>query len=492
MALLFHCLIANAQTLPTWTYTTSDVNLLYSSDFNPQNGHYMMQYGRSGNVNCQDYAVYSLLLDSTGTAIYENTTDTSSNCIGEWPNMCRIITSPNSEVFVNSYSKNTNYDSAITTHYNQSGQVIWSGYTSFSPYVVTNLNDGYCYSFSQDHAVAKTDTFFNQIWSVPIPNQNCNLSNLTSSISGHFILLGMNEFVTNNEVITRFIAVDSSGAYRFNVSYNVDVNQYEYLEKTWYTSTHQLIATSFDSNPLKKLFCLDTMGVLQWQITLPYFSANNEMAYDSVHQVIYSLNTVASDTSILYKISCTSGSIIDSLVLPHISVGKIITDRNGHIIIASYYSADPNNVHRVQRLTYNYFLDWTGVIPRVPPNQYGGIYDVRVSTDGAIWISYDFNQNVRISKFDTPDPSSTTDLANDTYFIQALPNPASNGVCIQRNDAIKKSSTVVIRSVSGQLVQEIAVAANQSSVKIDTENLASGIYFIQWSDAQPIKLVVAH
>ncbi len=72
----------------------------------------------------------------------------------------------------------------------------------------------------------------------------------------------------------------------------------------------------------------------------------------------------------------------------------------------------------------------------------------------------------------------------DNASIQMYPNPAENEATL--STSLKENTVITITDMNGKLIQEISVNANTSSVKINTEQFAGGIYFVTGTNSNEI------
>ena len=63
------------------------------------------------------------------------------------------------------------------------------------------------------------------------------------------------------------------------------------------------------------------------------------------------------------------------------------------------------------------------------------------------------------------------------------PNPGYETIYIQFNQK-NPNGCIEVRSVSGQLVQQVPIQASQSSYEISVNHLNSGLYFVTWNNGE--------
>ncbi len=92
-----------------------------------------------------------------------------------------------------------------------------------------------------------------------------------------------------------------------------------------------------------------------------------------------------------------------------------------------------------------------------------------------------------------PGTNSITDTPTETFISTITPNPASDYFYVNFNNSVLKGSINIYDAI-GKLVMTQSVASGSASMKIQVENLKSGIYFVRLENSgtasAPVKLVV--
>ena len=71
--------------------------------------------------------------------------------------------------------------------------------------------------------------------------------------------------------------------------------------------------------------------------------------------------------------------------------------------------------------------------------------------------------------------------SGDAFTITVYPNPVRHSVSLSVNGEISGKASVVVTDMAGRVVKA-ARPMTGDSIYIDMENLASGMYFIKYSD----------
>ncbi|MGB0886832.1 MAG: T9SS type A sorting domain-containing protein [Vicingaceae bacterium] len=118
-----------------------------------------------------------------------------------------------------------------------------------------------------------------------------------------------------------------------------------------------------------------------------------------------------------------------------------------------------------------------------------GIMGIKIGPNGKIWyVDYDANTVNRIDG-----ATVGIDTKTITNEVSVYPNPTNNKFVVNLKGALLQETTVSVYNVTGKLVYNQKITANQLS--INTENWANGIYQIRIENAtQSIseKMVVQH
>ncbi len=496
LLLILVCAAKNlvAQNPPVWIYTIADGYYSYeSADINLRTGDVFVQFNVSEIVPCNSNHASSVLISNSGNLIWENVFDTTNGCQMEFAGTCKMITSPTSSYYSASPYYYTGPDSAYTLIYNQAGQLLASYYAGYSIQLIENMNDGFCYqgNFSR-RMVHKIDSLGNQIWNYTLPDSN-NLFSLSSNITTQRILataVDYTQSATDKQI--HFFGFDTAGFLHFNSSINLVPNSNEIIKSTWFTNDRKIIGVLDVPSSTSRFFSVDTAANLNIPVIdlqIPYFA---NPVYDSVHNLLHYFKSTGSGTGKLYSLDCSTGIIQDSVFLDTVGVlSKITVDQAGNVILASYYINSSTNSFYVKRFTHNYYLDWKGVIP-VPPANAMALYEVKTDTSSNIFLFYKYNSLEHIAKFSPPLVSGINEPNPYKNQLQLVPNPASSEVTIRRKETSDLPSTLLIRDVSGKLVQQLNIPAHQTSYTFSTNDIPSGVYFVAWGTGVASKLVVIH
>jgi hypothetical protein len=81
-------------------------------------------------------------------------------------------------------------------------------------------------------------------------------------------------------------------------------------------------------------------------------------------------------------------------------------------------------------------------------------------------------------------PAVITDVVEkeNLLYFHLVPNPANDNVTVMLQNPSGKSLTASLFDYSGRLVKEMNVAANQSKINIDLDDMSNGIYFVKISN----------
>jgi hypothetical protein len=81
-------------------------------------------------------------------------------------------------------------------------------------------------------------------------------------------------------------------------------------------------------------------------------------------------------------------------------------------------------------------------------------------------------------------PAVITDVVEkeNLLYFHLVPNPANDNVTVMLQNPSGKSLTASVFDYSGRLVKEMNVAANQSKININLDDMSNGIYFVKISN----------
>jgi len=139
-----------------------------------------------------------------------------------------------------------------------------------------------------------------------------------------------------------------------------------------------------------------------------------------------------------------------------------------------------------------------------PCNGPGTLYTLKTECSGVCNSSFNIAPKVTSHnhseiiippKEDKSQPDSLTQDSQMSMNISIIPNPADNYVDIIFSDLEELSSEIGIFSTSGQLVHKGKKESQAKSVRIDTQELIDGLYFIRIQDgneSQTHKLIITH
>ncbi len=483
-----------AQNSPVWIYTIADSYYSYeSADINLRTGDVFVQFNVGEVVPCFSNHASSVLINNTGSLVWENVFDTTNGCVREIATTCSAITSPTSTHYVASPYYFTGPDSAYSLVYNQAGQTIASDYVGFSYHYVENMDDGFCYHASViERLVFKTDSLGNQIWNYTLPDSN-DLHSLYPNIVAQRLLattLDYSQSPTDKKL--HFFGFDTSGFLHFNSSINLVPNSNETINGIWFTNDRKIVGVISLPSSSIRFFSVDTAANLNIPIVDLQVPSYHRPVYDSVHNLLHYFKSTGSGTGRLYSLDCSTGIIQDSIFLDTVSGNpKLAIDQAGNLILASYYINSNTNSFYVKRFTHNYYLDWKGVIP-VPPASTSALHDVKTDTSNNIYLFYQHDTLEHIAKFSPPLVSGINEPNPYKNQLQLVPNPASSEVTIRRKETSDLPSTLLIRDVSGKLIQQLNIPAHQTSYTFSTNDIPAGVYFVAWGTGVASKLVVIH
>jgi hypothetical protein len=71
---------------------------------------------------------------------------------------------------------------------------------------------------------------------------------------------------------------------------------------------------------------------------------------------------------------------------------------------------------------------------------------------------------------------------NQLVYFHLVPNPAQESVTVMLQNPSGKSLLAAVYDYSGRLVREVSIAANQSKINIDINDLSKGIYTVKISN----------
>ncbi len=116
--------------------------------------------------------------------------------------------------------------------------------------------------------------------------------------------------------------------------------------------------------------------------------------------------------------------------------------------------------------------------PYIQPNKSYTVYVKCNCSDNGIktssgWASIDYT---------TPPPLSINNNSYQKTSIETYPNPVKNSLVIKLNGNAKGKATATITDVKGAVVRNISI--DNATTNVDVAGLASGVYILQYSDAE--------
>jgi hypothetical protein len=479
------------QNLPDWIYTAPADYSYTSSDINTRNGHLFVQYSVTEIFPCNSNHATSVLIDDLGNLVWENVFDTTNGCQMEFSRECRIITSPTTSYYTASPYYLWNPDSVYTIMYNHVGLAMSSNYVGFNFHAVENMNDGYCYQANSKRLVFKADSLGNVIWQYNLPDSN-NFSRLYCSPYTQRVLVTTVDYSqSTTDYNVCFIGFDTSGFVHFNNSINLVQNANEVPEHIWFTNDRKIIGLLSAPSSTLHFFSLDTAANLNFPMIDIQTPISIKPVYDSIHNLLHFFKPLGAGTGKIYSLDCSTGIIQDSLFLDSIIIPELAVDHAGNLLVASRYAQNNSYAFYVKRFTYNYYLDWTGVVTSPYANA-STCYDVKTDTSNGVFLFYKYNTLAHVAKFTPPLVSSLSEHTSERESLSIYPNPSISEVSIRKKKASTSASQLIIRTVSGQIVKEISIPLFQTSYTFDTTDFPAGVYFVEWGNGNASKLIVIH
>ncbi len=481
-----------AQSLPDWIYTAPTYYSYSNADINLRNNHLFVQYDVTEIFPCNSSHASSVLLDDLGNVVWENVFDTTNACLIELTKTSKVIYSPSSFYYATNNYIFTGPDSSFTLIYNTTGQQLAENYVGFSTHSFGTMDDGFCYQGNYIDSIFKTDSLGNLIWQYSLPNSNNFHYLYPNKFTQRLIVTAIDYSQSSSDYYLRFIGLDTAGIVRFNNSINLIPNSNETVKSIWFTNDRKIYGVLSVPSTSLRFFSLDTAGSLNLPIIDLQVPNYIKPVYDSIHNLLHFFKPLGAATGKVYSLDCTTGIIKDSLFLDSIASGAgFNVDHLGNLIVASPYFQNSTYAFYVQRYTYNYYLDWTGVIA-LPYLNTVSFYDVKADTSNTIFLFYEYNNIEHIAKFSPPLVSGINEPNPYKNQLQLMPNPTSSEVTIRRKETSDLPSTLLIRDVSGKLIQQLNIPAHQTSYTFSTKDIPSGVYFVAWGTGVASKLVVIH
>jgi hypothetical protein len=104
-----------------------------------------------------------------------------------------------------------------------------------------------------------------------------------------------------------------------------------------------------------------------------------------------------------------------------------------------------------------------------------GIMGIKIGPDGKIWyVNATTNEVGRIDGL-------SVGIKNTTFAssIEVYPNPATKSAVIRLNAPLDNRADVFVYDITGKLILRSEMSPGESTLKINTENITTGIYAIQ-------------